>query len=699
MSKFIKGHLLDTFIDDNRLLICFISQNGERLFLYYNFNAVFYVKSSYKFIKNFSARFKIPFFITYKRDIYLQKEIKVFGIKVCIKDFYNIKNYLINQENIEVYNVDISPVLQFYFTYNIFPLAKVKIEYQGNKLLSIISEDSAFETNYTIPDLNILAISPLCKGNPKFYRWEGIEIFADDEHYLFEDINSKIFFETVANIFLRYNPDIVITRAGDPIILPLLKEGAEKFGIKLSLSRPSNINLKRKKATTFFSYGKVVFRDAMTLLKGRVHIDILNSFFFKNANLEGVVEVARLTALPLQDAARISPGSAISTMEIRTAFKKDYLIPATKAYPEHFKKAIDLIKVDKGGISFMPPVGVFKNVAEIDFFSMYPSIISKFNISVETFNCKCCRDISQQIRIPDTDYYFCRKKRGIIPETIEPLILKRKKYKELLRGNYSESFDCRQNAIKWILVTCFGYLGYKNAKFGCVEAHEATTAAGREILLQAKEIAEEEGFQIIYGVTDSLYIYKKGSKKEDYKEIVKKISEKTGFILNLEGIYKIIKFLPSSENDKKRVMNKFFGVFEDNRIKARGLMFRKRDTPEFIKGFQKKVLEHLGDKDFAKQYFQECLRLLENREVGMEQLIIKKRITRKPDEYKKKSIHTVVANFIKNINPGESVEYIVTDYENPLHEERAKLEENAEFYDVKFYSDMLKKAYKEVAFM
>jgi hypothetical protein len=37
---------------------------------------------------------------------------------------------------------------------------------------------------------------------------------------------------------------------------------------------------------------------------------------------------------------------------------------------------------------------------------------------------------------------------------------------------------------------CFGFLGYRNARFGRIEAHEATTAWGREKLLSAKEIAE-----------------------------------------------------------------------------------------------------------------------------------------------------------------------------------------------------------------
>ena len=68
----------------------------------------------------------------------------------------------------------------------------------------------------------------------------------------------------------------------------------------------------------------------------------------------------------------------------------------------------------------------------------------------------------------------------------------------------------RQTALKWMLVTCFGYLGYKNARFGRIEAHEAVTAYGRDKLLCAKETFEAAGFTVLHGLTDCLWVQKKG---------------------------------------------------------------------------------------------------------------------------------------------------------------------------------------------
>ena len=60
--------------------------------------------------------------------------------------------------------------------------------------------------------------------------------------------------------------------------------------------------------------------------------------------------------------------------------------------------------------------------------------------------------------------------------------------------------------LKWLLVCCFGYTGYKNARFGKIEAHEAINAMAREKLLVAKEAAEQRGFRVLHALVDSIYV-------------------------------------------------------------------------------------------------------------------------------------------------------------------------------------------------
>ena len=88
---------------------------------------------------------------------------------------------------------------------------------------------------------------------------------------------------------------------------------------------------------------------------------------------------------------------------------------------------------------------------------------------------------------------------GLVPATLRPLLARRIALKEELAA--MDPRDCRYRALKaraaalkWLLVVCFGYLGYKNARFGRIEGHEAVTAYGREMLLRAKEAAEDMGY-------------------------------------------------------------------------------------------------------------------------------------------------------------------------------------------------------------
>ncbi len=68
----------------------------------------------------------------------------------------------------------------------------------------------------------------------------------------------------------------------------------------------------------------------------------------------------------------------------------------------------------------------------------------------------------------------------------------------------------RRDVLKWLLVCCFGYTGYKNARFGKIEAHEAINAMAREKLLVAKEAAEQRGFRVLHALVDSIYVQKDG---------------------------------------------------------------------------------------------------------------------------------------------------------------------------------------------
>src|SRR3990170_6530787 len=103
-------------------------------------------------------------------------------------------------------------------------------------------------------------------------------------------------------------------------------------------------------------------------------------------------------------------------------------------------------------------------------------------------NCDCCELDGENV--PEIGHRVCQRRRGLVPQVLDHLLVRRAYYKRRKRetsGSERSIYDQRQTALKWCLVTSFGYLGYRNARYGRIEAHESTTAYSREMLLRAKE--------------------------------------------------------------------------------------------------------------------------------------------------------------------------------------------------------------------
>jgi DNA polymerase-2 len=280
---------------------------------------------------------------------------------------------------------------------------------------------------------------------------------------------------------------------------------------------------------------------------------------------------------------------------------------------------------------------------------------------------------------------------------------------EKRRGIYNR----KQTALKWMLVTCFGYLGYRNARFGRIEAHEAVTAFGRESLLQAKEICEEEGFELLHAITDSLWIRKKGFREEEVLKLCQKISEATGITMSLEGIYRWIAFLPSKGNPESPVANRYFGLFQNGKIKARGLAFRRGDTPPLIQEAQLRMLEVLAEAKDMDDYRAKIPKILDllleyslmlrDGRAKNEDLAIGKRISQEPGAYKVDSLTALAAQELEDAgmptHPGEKVRYVIKDAMSKNKAERVRpfpLVGPDDTYDVKKYLEMLVKATEEI---
>jgi DNA polymerase II len=587
------------------------------------------------------------------------------------------------------YNCDL-PLPQYYlYCRKLFPFGQCEVEHDGRTIARIRGRDSSAERHYVIPSLRPLMLQltqdpliPLQRGNTLRVTLDGqsYECTTNDPAELLDQLNAFL---------IRYDPDLILTDYGDTVIFPALLHLARRYRMPLALDRePAPVERRLvTEGRSFFTYGKMLYYPPAYPLYGRWHIDRAHSFLYRETGFGGIVELARLAKLPVQRAARASIGTILTSMQLDLAIRRRLLIPWRKGEPERWKSADVLLKVDKGGLVFRPPVGAFEDVAELDFSAMYPTIMVQHNISAETLFCRCC---DNQV-VPEAGYTICARQKGVVAAMLKPLIKRRAYYKARLQEGgitpeETSLYDQRQRAHKWIGVTCFGYLGYRNARFGRIESHEAVTAFGREKLLQAKEACEARGYELLHALTDSVWIRKQGLTEAELLALCREITAATGVTMSLEGRYRWMVFLPSKVRPHLAVANRYFGVFWDGTLKARGLAYRRHDVPVFIQATQWAMLEVLAEAKSladcathvprALEVLRETWERLATGHIPPLQLLVAKTVGQELEDYRVENATVQALRQLRavgiHLHPGERVRYVIRDARSPNKEERVR---------------------------
>ena len=597
-------------------------------------------------------------------------EIKVpFGGK---RRLANLILDLGNHQLFKVYNVDLPSMQEFLYQHELHPTALIDLSNGGFKVLDSIEDIdydlSWIRTAYLEAEVRTLSIAP--KFSDKL---QEIVIGIGDERIVLDGSEERIL-EDLTKTLDELDIDVVITDGGDSFLLPYLHYRAHVNCVRLRLGRSRDPKMFKPSPSTYFSYGRVYCRFRGFKLRGRIHIDSSNSMLYRETGLDGLIEVSRVARIPIQDAARYTIGSCMSSLQYYQAYKLGVLIP-WKLSNVIYMDCWSLNRADRGGLILDARTGVYWNVVELDFKSLYPTLMLKHNISGETVNCECCKDDGE--RIPELGYHVCRRWKGIVPRAIELPLRKRIMYKELIKeardGRLKTLYRSRSDALKWILVTAFGYLGYRNAKFGSREAHLAVCALARETLLKAVKIAEENGFEVIHGIVDSLWVRREDADDQDYLELAKKIEEETGLPISYEGRYRWIAFLPSRTHPGRPANNRYFGVFMDGRLKYRGIEARRRDTPPIVKKMQLEILEKLAEARVPEQLGEKALEAIEVYrgyarrlilgDVSIEDLAITQVLSMDPDDYVVEVRQAVAAKYLERarvrVVPGQAITYVI----------------------------------------
>ena len=318
------------------------------------------------------------------------------------------------------YDADLHVAVRHAARYGTFPLARCRVEAdEAGQIQHITTLDTPWEIDPLPPPLQVLILQP--EVDPFHAEPRYLRLRCGRYNYSLALQPERPLLVNLAAILQRHDPDLLLSMWGDTWLLPKLLALSQRLHIPLPLNRDTEKEVTYRQERTYFTYGQVVYRGRQVLLHGRWHIDAHNAMLFHDYDVDGALEMARVSSLPVQMAARLSPGTGISTMQIQTALRLGIMVPWHKQQAERPKTALELFSSDQGGLVYQPTTGLHSHVGEVDFISMYPSIMAHFNISPETVGSQ--RPTAELV--PELGMIVDRRQPGLVPQTLQPLLDKR----------------------------------------------------------------------------------------------------------------------------------------------------------------------------------------------------------------------------------------------------------------------------------
>ena len=682
------GWLFSVYADKGKgAVLWLITEDGERHCLCMPYKAAFYLAarefsdlhSVYAQLMSWSNPPHMVY--CFKRDLFkgLRMVLQIQASDPVAQEqiFYTLQK---RAKGVQFYNAKIPFSVRFGGETGSFPMAKCRLVMDADCVVESIDVlDSPWDLSYDLPPLRQLVVEP--DTDPTYAPPSQIFLQGDDSTWELTTKDERELLLGFIDILESYDPDVVLAVHGDAWLFPILKRIAEEHQIDFNPNRDNTKEPLIKDELTYHSYGQVHYRAAQTLLFGRWHVDPGNVAMTGGFSLHAAIEMARVSGVDVQIAARNSPGAGFTAMQIRQALRWNALVPLKKRQTEPFRPLMALNDSDGGGLVYHPIVGLHKDVAELDFFSMYPSIMSTWNISGETAG-----EAGIHVRdTPRSGMPINQDVPGLVATILKPLLEKRRLAKAMLKAmksddNRRELLQGSIDGLKWLGYVSFGYQGHAHNLYGRILAHEAICAIGREMLVRAIEASQDYGFDVLAANTDSVYVHKEGvSQPEDLQPLIEEINQRTGLIIELEGIFQWLAFLPSKMNPRIGASNRYFGKFYNGGLKVRGMAQRRADTPQWITDAERAIMaelasapltEHIEDhipKALAIIY--QAVADLYAEKMPLEDLVTRKRLTREPEEYKGKSDSAKAANQLRaagiNVRVGQRIPMIYVKGEKP----------------------------------
>jgi DNA polymerase I len=417
---------------------------------------------------------------------------------------------------------------------------------------------------------------------------------------------------------------------------------AKYLGIQLSDQRPID-------ETAYFDYWSKP--DQRKILVQHVEQQTDTILKIGQEAIDYVIQISALSGLPPDQVIAAAVGFRVDNYLMMETHNLGQLIPARTEQP---------IIPYKGAIVLEPKVGLHDNVASLDFSSMYPSLMIKYNISPDTL--VSGREKEDDIfEVPEVKHRFRKNPSGFYRIVLTKLIEARKATKgELKRTARSDAryplLKAREKAIKVMTNAVYGYAGWAGARWYSKEVAESAAALGRETINRAISLAKSLGLTVFYGDTDSLFV------NYDEKLVQKfqsEIDRQLGLEINLSEVYKRILFTEAKK--------KYAGLRTDGQIDVVGLEAVRGDWSNLAREVQSTVLKMVledANPSRATAYVQDLTRNLKSKNLPLSSYIIWKTLTKPVERYEVNAPHVEAAKKMAKdgwpVTAGDKVGFILT---------------------------------------
>ncbi len=357
---------------------------------------------------------------------------------------------------------------------------------------------------------------------------------------------------------------------------------------------------------------------------------------FEHSNLVGFsIERARLTGLEMDRAG--GSVAAFDNLYLPRLHRKAYIAPNIGDYSGDLSAP--------GGYVMDSKPGLQGSVLVLDYKSLYPSIIRTFR--VDPYARIAAKSAGESDRIPGYDGASFHKTEHILPQIIENLWAARDQAKR-------EANSALSQAIKIIMNSFYGVLGTSGCRLHDSRLTSSITKRGHDIIIQTVKLIEAQGYEVIYGDTDSVFVslhgqqsnaeaasvgnrlvelinaYWRDSLKSDY-------GIESCLEMEFETHFKQF-FMPTMRGSEQGSKKRYAGLIDDEKgardIVYKGLETVRTDWTELARQFQQTLYPLIFD---GKEHADYIRRVVADLHAGRldEQLVYRKRLRKKLSEYQK----------------------------------------------------------------